>query len=224
MKINIREKFKKKHVIIILLLLVAVVFLVSYESSKNAGQLTTKEKVDDFEYMYDVIKESYPFLEVNKRVNGVDWLANKDVYLERIKKTKNDKKFIYELNKILANLNNGHNHLLESSYDYNVFKETYGSFGWYDFFDDENVKKRYEGVKDTASNRNRKRISKNDLLLEDIVEGKIGYIYLPQMSLMVESAEDEMKIISEYIKTLKDHEAIVIDVRGNTGGDDRYWQ
>ena len=45
------------------------------------NQLTQKEKLDDFEYMYTILKENYPFFEVNKRVNGLDWLSNKDEYI-----------------------------------------------------------------------------------------------------------------------------------------------
>ena len=57
-------------------------------------QLTKEEKIEDFEYMFKTIEEAYPFLEVNKRVNNVEWIANKEEYLEKIKNTKNDKEFI----------------------------------------------------------------------------------------------------------------------------------
>lgn len=62
-----------------------------------------------------------------------------------------------------------------------------------------------------------------DYILNDIVEGEVGYIYLPQMAPIGESLEDDMKNIAGYIDTLKEHKAIVIDIRGNTGGNDNYW-
>ncbi|MCF6466106.1 hypothetical protein [Clostridium sp. Cult2] len=71
-----------------------------------------EEKLEDFEYAYSIIKENYPFLEVNKRLHGVDWLGNKEEYIERIKKTGTDNEFIEEFGNIIRELNNGHTHVL----------------------------------------------------------------------------------------------------------------
>ena len=50
--------------------------------------LTTEEKLEDFEHAYNIIKRKIiTFLEVNKRLHGIDWLAKKDEYVERIKNT-----------------------------------------------------------------------------------------------------------------------------------------
>ena len=136
MKKDIWGKIKRKYSLI-LLLLIAVFYLVSCKSINSLEKnLTKEEKIQDFEYMYDVIKQSYPYLEVNKRVNNIDWLANKDSYLEKIKNTKNDDEFISVLNNILADLNNGHTHLINNSALFNLFNDAYGNLGWYDFLDD----------------------------------------------------------------------------------------
>lgn len=34
---------------------------------------STEEKLDDFEYLYGILEKNYPFFEVNKRLNDVDW-------------------------------------------------------------------------------------------------------------------------------------------------------
>lgn len=136
MKKDIWGKIKRKYSLI-LLLLISVFYLVSCKSINSLeNNLTKEEKIQDFEYMYDVIKQSYPYLEVNKRVNNIDWLANKDSYLEKIKNTKNDDEFISVLNNILADLNNGHTHLINNSALFNLFNDAYGNLGWYDFLDD----------------------------------------------------------------------------------------
>lgn len=57
---------------------------------EESQQLSHRKKIADFEYLYKTIEENYPFLEVNKRVNGVDWLANKERYLEWVEKTAGD--------------------------------------------------------------------------------------------------------------------------------------
>lgn len=221
MKKNTWGNFKRKYLLILLSLILSTSLASCKSINTSEDKLTKKEKVEDFQYMYDVIKESYPYLEVNKRVNGIDWLANREDYLEKIKNTKDDEEFIIKINKILADLNNGHTHLINNSALFELFDDSYGELGWYDFFDDEVVKKRYESLAETGVNN--KVFSSEDLILKDVVEGKIGYIYLPQMTPRGDSIEDDMEIISKYIKTLENHEAIVIDIRGNSGGSDEYW-
>lgn len=44
------------------------------------ANLTTKEKLQDFEYLYDDLEKNYPFFKVNERLYGIDWLSNKRKY------------------------------------------------------------------------------------------------------------------------------------------------
>ncbi|MGG7144173.1 S41 family peptidase [Clostridium nigeriense] len=215
------EKVKRKYLLILLSVILAISLLIYKSINALDNNLTKKEKIEDFQYMYDVIKKSYPYLELNKRVNNVDWLENKDIYLEKIKNTKNDNEFINELNNILGDLNNGHTHLIDNYSLFKLFNNSYGELGWYDFFDEDIVKKRYEGLEEIKGNN--KSFSKEDLILKDIVEGEVGYIYLPEMTPRGNSIEEDIDLISKYIKTLENHKSIVIDIRGNGGGNDSYW-
>ena len=92
--------------------------------SKTDNQLTQKEKEDDFEYMYKILKENYPFFDVNKRINGIDWLSNKDKYINKVKATKSDVDFYKTLNAILKELHNGHTEIFNIQ-DYMYFKKLY---------------------------------------------------------------------------------------------------
>lgn len=94
----------------------------------NNKQLTEKEKLNDFEYMYTVLKENYPYFEVNKRLNGLDWLVNKDDYINKIKATTDDESFFKTLSLILSYLNNGHTDMVDKngySYLKNVYEKYY---------------------------------------------------------------------------------------------------
>ena len=191
-------------------------------------QLTKKEKIKDFEYMFKTIEEAYPFLEVNKRVNNVDWVANKEEYLEKIKNTTNDEEFIGAINQILSELNNDHTHLVNSKELYEYFKSGYNQTGWYDFFDDEKVVSRYNSMKGNIENTKNTMVKK-DVIVKDVVDKKVGYIYLPQMygvygDITEKDIESDMKIIGDYIDTLENHKALIIDIRGNSGGSDAYWR
>ena len=41
------------------------------------GQLTTEQKVADFNYLYNTMKDNFPFFEVKKRMINYDWLRKK---------------------------------------------------------------------------------------------------------------------------------------------------
>ncbi len=49
-------------------------------------------------------------------------------------------------------------------------------------------------------------------------------MYLPSMSSKNGSINNDLKIIGDYINTLEKHKALIIDIRGNLGGSDRYWK
>ena len=72
-------------------------------------QLSKAEKVEDFNYLYKELKESYPYFGINKRAYNTDWLSNKRRYTKQIKKTKNNKEFFEVFNEIINDLNNGSN-------------------------------------------------------------------------------------------------------------------
>ncbi|MBN2694353.1 hypothetical protein JXR93_06795, partial [bacterium] len=76
----------------------------------NNIQLTQNQKLEDFDYLFDIIQENYPFLELNKRVNGIDWISNKEKYRKLIVETKNDDQYKEVIDKIMLDLNNGHTH------------------------------------------------------------------------------------------------------------------
>lgn len=192
------------------------------EESKHV-ELSTEEKVEDFEYMFEVIKEGYPFLEVNKRLYGIDWVANKEKYLEKIKNTKDDKEFVNEMSNILMELKDGHTHLVYDEGIYEFVKEAYQQSGWYDFFNDEKVENRYKSIGYTKGDSEELMPTK-DIIVKDVVNDKVGYIYMPQMYTEGDVRENQMKEIKKYIDTLENHQALIIDIRGNTGGDDGYWK
>nr|WP_286184218.1 S41 family peptidase [Clostridium sp. CCUG 7971] len=201
--------------------------LIGCSGTNEESQLSTKEKAEDFEYMYEVIKEGYPFLEVNKRLNNEDWLANKDKYLEKIKNTTNDDEFVNVMTEIVMELNNGHTHIINDRDTYNFVKSVYSQANWYDFLDNEEVINRYKST-DSTEKSTKSPIIKKNVTVKDVIEGKIGYMHLPQMYMVSEGItkediEKDMKIIDDYINTLENHQALIIDIRGNTGGSDTYW-
>ena len=74
----------------------------------NHSQLSTKQKLQDFEFLYQTLEENYPYFGVTKRQSNVDWLSRKSEYLERIRNTPNDSAYFMSLCSIVNELNCPH--------------------------------------------------------------------------------------------------------------------
>ncbi|NMS90681.1 peptidase S41 [Clostridioides difficile] len=212
---------KKKILFLVIILTFIILLGNSTYSQKN--QLSEAEKVDDFKHVYNVIKTGYPYLNVNKRINNTDWLENKDEYIKRIKSTENDEEFIEEMSSILSELNNKHTEVIDNKKRYELFKKSYSNNDWYDFLNDEKVVDRYDSINTKIKVPNNI-FARKELILEDVIKGKVGYMYLPSMSSKSGPIGNDLKDIETYINTLEKHKALIIDIRGNSGGSDRYWQ
>lgn len=200
-------------------------------ASEKIAPLTTEEKVSDFESLYKVLEENYPFFDVNKRLNGVDWLANKEKYIEMVKNTKTDEEYFNTLDNILSDLHNGHTHMI--SKDGYVFfkaslefdKEYYKP--WLDEFNKPNTISRYLGNKDGAinkgasTNQTADNPRPNNVSYSILIDKKVAYLSIASLDPF--NIQYDMKLIKPFLESIKDYSALIIDIRGNGGGADPYW-
>lgn len=112
--------------------------------------LRSEEYVEDFIYAYDVLKDNYPYFEINKEVNGIDWLANKDQYVDYISKSTDDNDFLNRMDEVLGEINNSHTNILDRDFVIDVFVDYYSmpkNFWLHDqskVLENENVRRRYK--------------------------------------------------------------------------------
>jgi len=99
-------------------------FIKPYVPYLIVTQLTTEQKLEDFNYLYETMEQNYPFFEVKKRMLGYDWLSNKKEFERRIKDTSNDKEFYAEINNIISLAQNAHTHILSGVF-YDELKTIY---------------------------------------------------------------------------------------------------
>jgi hypothetical protein len=221
------------------ILILTIIFLLAFTSacsnsigtSKNHNidfkQLTTQEKLEDFEAVYTILKENYPYFEVNKRLHGIDWLGNKEKYIEKVKETKDDEEFVNVLLESLADLNNGHTHIVDVNY-YNGMKEIARNNNipnYTEVLSDKIVIERYEnyGVKLAAQKgREIESIFVKDNVATELLEGE-KLAYLGIKSFMPESMNKDGEIISDFLSKIQEYKTLVIDLRGNSGGSELYW-
>ena len=190
--------------------------------------LSTKAKLEDFNYIYELLKNDYPFFEVNERIYGVDWLGNKDFYEEIIRTTKNDAEFLVAMYEILDELNNPHTNICEGvgfTYLYTYYYNDYNPYGLFEYFDAFNnpvVLERYNPTTENFAPDNASPIIQENYKL-DIINDNSIYIKINEMA-PYDQATSEVQIIKDFIEENSKSEKLIIDIRGNYGGNDGYWQ
>lgn len=199
----------------------------SFKTSTGKEQLTQKEKLEDFEYMYTILKENYPYFDVNRRITKVDWLAEKDWYISRIKDTKDDDSFYRVLENSLAQLNNGHTGMVDKGF-YTYAKTAYETSkdqnkAWIDQLNNPKALERYSIMTD----KEKKFEIPADNIIDDNIKTKLfekeKAAYLSIHTFNMFNIDSDMKIIEPFLKSIKDYKALIIDIRGNGGGSTDYW-
>ncbi len=230
------KNFIKRYKLVICIFLLVLFGIAGYKTyeyiklqkliNTPVNELTEEQKLEDFEFLYNSIIEDYPYLEVNKRKYGVDWASKKEEYIELIKTTNN---FEQCLKDILADLNNDHTNILDATTIknhieiYKNLKQKSRAKFHLKTLENPLVLKIYNINNSTSINVEEQEIVQvENAVVGDIVEGKVASIYIPKM-LNDYVMEKDKELIEGYLEDIKGYQALVIDIRGNTGGSGPYW-
>ena len=242
---------KRKLYIIIPILIVIIAFVNNINQNKNNDintinlkdidnsefDLTTEDYLYDFNYAYDTLKKYYPFFEINKMAYGIDWLDNKKDYEDYIRESKNDLDFYNRMNDVLGELNNGHTGLIDESFAMSLYISYYhtAKADWrHDFskiYEKENVRKRYninnqsikKYIKENIDNPSEDPSDIDNLTTDIIIKDQLAYMKVNSMLEDIYRKNDE-KVLAKFLQEIKNYPNLIIDIRGNGGGDSRYWQ
>lgn len=199
--------------------------------------LSRKDYIEDFNFAYDVLKNHYPFFEVNKKLYGVDWLNNKEKYEAYIAESKNDADFFSRMNEVLSELNNLHTQLVPSYMGLEYYISYYSNpkCTWrHDIakiYEKDDVRRRYNINNEVIENVINQYIKSDDevnktysknLMTENIIKDKLAYIRISSL-IGMEYINQDRDIVINYLNEIKDYPFLIIDIRGNGGGDSRYW-
>ena len=200
-------------------------------------EVLKQEYMDDFLYMYDILDRHYPLFEISKRERGEDWRSKKNDFQTMISEVNSDREFREAIMSILGELNNGHTNLLiEGGYAQYFYSMLYTQprNSWYftqrKVFEQDNVRARYDLTNESIDHYVEQLNPTSDDTIRnirtyDIIDGKVGYISVQDM-LTVDDSErfrQEEQQVKEYLNQVKDYPALILDVRGNSGGMPEYW-
>lgn len=210
------------------------------QTTATAGHLMTEEQVnEDFEAFMKIIEENYPFLGVNKRVNGVDFLANKEVYRKRVKDSKTAEELQVNLASVMSELNSGHADLIDSNswldrdYFYKNYRDIFNSdypFAkmykpWLEMLERPEAIRFYgelPTIADAQDKENKQEeVFYNNVLTTQLCNGDLAYLRIDSFNHFNEDY-DQAQIMTFY-KANPNAKALVIDIRRNSGGSSEYW-
>lgn len=240
------QKGKQKNSFSIIVIIIIAVAIIAIGYNKDTYQLvaedvsyygfvetnaSTAEKLEDFEYLYKILEKNYPFFNVNKRLNNIDWLKNKKKYEKLIRNTENDAEFFVAIHLILSDLNNDHASILSGDsfkWFYNFYHEIFYQYNALDklqFFEaltNPNVISRYK-VKNINNVENKVLNDKDNLETKILKKDEVAYMKIKSMASSTVFENDHVKI-REFLKETESYEKLIIDIRGNRGGVDKYWE
>lgn len=110
--------------LLLLLLISGGLSVVQAEEQALYNSLSLEQKLADFNYLYQVLADNYPYFGVLQRERDYNWLAHKEQFEEMIKRTKNDIEFYQVLRGIIDRINDQHTHVLAPSF-YNYVKNVF---------------------------------------------------------------------------------------------------
>ncbi|WP_298421261.1 S41 family peptidase [uncultured Kordia sp.] len=214
-----------------------ILFCVNFCFSQK--QLTKKEKLTDFEYLYQELKASYPYFGINKRAYKTDWLAKKSEYIEAIKKTKDDKAFFNVFNDIMNDLHNGHTDAYPTiiySYFYDAYKQAVAQHPIYESHVKElektdSIRSKYwedinhelffsdTNVENTAVESTNNTYENIDITFIDSL--KTASIHVKSFS--YDYLDQDADTLKYFFNKAQAYENIIIDIQGNDGGSTEYW-
>ena len=208
-----------------------------FEDKKEKENLSQEEMIEDFNYLFNEIRDNYPFFGVLKRKYGIDFLSNYSKYLSEVKFCKNDEEFTRTMEKIIGDLHNDHATIAQKPY----VEETldYYSHFWkdpsmyYEFLtmNKESVRDRYDikGVqsKDLKKKKSLKKArdteNSGENLEVKLLDKELGLVKINEMLAEYE-LDDDMEKLDKFLEENENLKALVIDIRGNSGGNIEYWQ
>lgn len=213
----------------IVFLLLILVLCVQCDSST---QLSSREKVQDFEFLYQTLKDNYPFFGVAKRQSGLDWLSKKGEYINRIKATPNDSAYFFTLNSIINDLQNPHvgvwptlAHKFMADLYKGAIAEKPKYQKWFDVLDDKNERSGYwlqiwenKWGKYDRTNQASTRYYTDSLLVDDHIA------IMRFKTFFYDDVTKDTALVTSFLDRIRDFEYLIIDIQDNGGGSSNSWK
>ena len=177
---------------------------------------------NDFDYAFDTLENYYALFYRN---GTYDFLENRDEYKKELKNLRTDKEFFDKMNKILADLDDDHTNLLDIEEVYDMKdtfvlsnKEEKGEVNvdLINYLFGAKISSLIDKIFRQA------RAATKNLITQDINKD-IAYLKIRAMiDPGTPDFEEDLELLKTYLKKSKNKKALIIDLRGNGGGNAAY--
>lgn len=202
----------------------------------NWMYLTKEQRLKDFDYLYQQLKENYPYFKVVKRVRGIDLDAQYKVVRDKIANCTSDKAY-FEILGEYCNVGIGHMQLWGRCYqselarwkeDARLYKDVKP---YYDVLNNPTSIKNYMLMEAYYSKEEEQMQDHSyNCLPEDefenvetriIKQGEIAYVEINSFNM--DYYDESKKKLLDFYKEVKDYKHLIIDISHNTGGGMSYF-
>lgn len=234
-----------KHTALLLMLLISItVFSKTKDSTiyTNKEELSQQEKTSDFLYLYNILKDNYPYFGITQRKYHMDWLGKKDQYLEKIANTKTDSSFIVTLKSIIKDLKDDHLDLMPTE-EFGFYKNGYEQIiksnpHYLDIYPEISLTLEVLNNPNVRADYWRKFIINKSSFVSDVENNyetpkplfpnfwidPDGIAIMRFMSFYNDAMEDIELQIDSFLNKISDTKDIIIDIQNNGGGSDDSWK
>ncbi|MCW3789235.1 S41 family peptidase [Plebeiibacterium sediminum] len=223
--------------IIVLFALMISVYTTINAKEKIVKQLTTDQKLAEFDSLFIQLKDVFPYFGVNERRHGVDWLANYQLYRDKIAHTSNDKEYLAQIDSIMRDLNSVHADIYPTrAYKYYLHAYrfanmlTFGAFKGYTRELRKSVAKENYSYWQALYKELHPPKVKTDLNLKEDPnvrcelneDSSIAVIKIKSFDFELKKTDKD--VILGFYNQLDGYKNLIIDIQGNGGGFSGYWQ
>lgn len=214
--------------------LIVIIFLlglsIGCSSNDKLKELTKEEKVEDFDYYINTMKENYCNFDVFYNKYNTEYLDLYDVFKEEVENSNSNEEFYNIMNALINLLGDGHTNLTppdgidrfrdiyEGDYQGNILNDK-------DLMDKNKKWKNYLGENNNLQSLDEKineKIYKNykGNIETKIIDDEIAYIKINSFG---EFTNEDINKINELYKDINNYKDYIIDIRGNGGGNSKLW-
>ena len=137
-----------KSIILIFIIVILSVLGIS------GATLTKEQKIEDFDYLYNMVSQNYPYLWVKERQFGYNWTSMKDEFMREVENSEDDQTFIKCISRIINLLQNDHTKVLTYE-ELSKYSQKYDSGFYADVFSSTTISsyQKYDILKSSAEKK-----------------------------------------------------------------------
>lgn len=202
----------------------------------SCSRTNEQKYLKDFDYFIKTIEENYPFLEMSERLSNLQWEKAKKAARDKVESCTSMNDFENIIDGVLEKLHNGHTQRIQDTqslmytmklyeqsfakqprdYRYQMRKKlkTKAVYEHYGF----DEKQFCDYVLPNAATDENVTVNAKALLLD----GQVMYIRIPKM-LSLETSKKDEEMLASFLKANQSAKALILDIRGNGGGNSLYW-